>query len=96
MAQTTNTLTFTVTPRHDGWAMFSSSSLGWLRVSGFPNLECNQSDMFLVSHLVQCIRSRLWWLLWTIVLASAAEVFGWGGRLWSSYGPTNFTAYLMQ
>jgi len=47
-------------------------------------------------HLAQAIYTRRWYLLFTVLLCGIAEVIGWGGRLWSSYGVYNITAYLMQ
>ena len=55
-----------------------------------------RSDGGTVWHTIQGIRSRLWWLFWTIILAGAAESVGWIARIISSYGPTKFNPYLIQ
>ncbi|KAI0651900.1 RTA1 like protein [Trametes meyenii] len=47
-------------------------------------------------HLVEAIRTRTWWLLWTVVLAGCGEIAGWAARTWSHYALLNDTPYLMQ
>ncbi|KAH7106598.1 RTA1-domain-containing protein [Auriculariales sp. MPI-PUGE-AT-0066] len=47
-------------------------------------------------HIGQAIKTRLWWLLGTVVLCGIGEVIGWGGRLWSSLKPGTHDAFLMQ
>ncbi|KAH9843099.1 RTA1-domain-containing protein [Rhodofomes roseus] len=49
-----------------------------------------------IFHLVQAIRYRLWWLLFTVVLAGIMELIGHGARLWSSYNIHINTPYLIQ
>ncbi|KAJ7075210.1 RTA1-like protein [Mycena belliarum] len=49
-----------------------------------------------ILHLGQAIRYRMWWLLPTACLCGVGELVGWGGRLWSSYSPTEKTPYMMQ
>jgi len=49
-----------------------------------------------ITHFVQAIYFRLWWLLPTAILAGTAEVIGWAARLWSSKNPHSLNAYLMQ
>ncbi|KAF9457833.1 RTA1 like protein-domain-containing protein [Collybia nuda] len=50
----------------------------------------------LVIHIWQAARSRLWWLFPTIGIAGALEVAGWSGRLWSSFTPSSFDAFMLQ
>ncbi|KAF8067985.1 RTA1-like protein [Lyophyllum atratum] len=47
-------------------------------------------------HIGQAIRFRMWWLFPTICICGAAEAAGWGGRLWSSYNPSNGDAFMLQ
>ncbi|EJT97904.1 RTA1 like protein [Dacryopinax primogenitus] len=47
-------------------------------------------------HFFQSLRSRLWWLLPTLVAGGTAEIIGWSGRLWSAKEPNNLNPYLMQ
>jgi len=49
-----------------------------------------------IVHLAQAIRSRLWWMIPTVVLCGLTEIIGWSGRLWSSYDVQNMDPYLMQ
>ncbi|OBZ79482.1 hypothetical protein A0H81_01079 [Grifola frondosa] len=46
-----------------------------------------------LTHVVQAIWTRKWWLLYTICLAGSGEILGWSGRLWSSYSTLNQTPY---
>ncbi|RXW23951.1 hypothetical protein EST38_g1927 [Candolleomyces aberdarensis] len=55
--------------------------------------------LFLVStvvHAGQAVRSKLWYLLPTVVFSGLLEVVGWAGRLWSHYDVMNMTAYQIQ
>ncbi|KAF8230781.1 RTA1 like protein [Tricholoma matsutake] len=47
-------------------------------------------------HTGQAIRYRMWWLFPTMVVAGSTEMAGWAARVYSSYKPTVFTAYLLQ
>lgn len=47
-------------------------------------------------HIVQAVRSRLWWLFPTAVVFGITELIGWSGRLWSSHNPLLRTPFLMQ
>lgn len=47
-------------------------------------------------HVGQAVRSRLWWMFPTAILAGVGEVIGWCGRLWSSSVPWRLDPYLMQ
>lgn len=38
-------------------------------------------------HIVQAVRSRLWWLFPTAVFCGILELAGWSARLWSSQNP---------
>ncbi|KZT70111.1 RTA1 like protein, partial [Daedalea quercina L-15889] len=49
-----------------------------------------------ILHLLQAVRYRLWWLLFTAVLAGIMELIGHGARLWSSYNIHINTPYLIQ
>ncbi|TBU31275.1 RTA1-domain-containing protein [Dichomitus squalens] len=49
-----------------------------------------------IIHLVQAIRSRLWWLLITACLAGIGEILGWSARLWSNQNVSNIEPYIMQ
>ncbi|KAJ7584641.1 RTA1-like protein [Mycena floridula] len=49
-----------------------------------------------VIHIGQGIKFRTWWVFFTVVVAGALEVLGWGARLWSSHSPTALKPYLMQ
>lgn len=49
-----------------------------------------------VIHTGQAIRYRMWWLFPTMVVAGSTEMAGWAARVYSSYKPTVFTAYLLQ
>lgn len=47
-------------------------------------------------HLGQALRSRMWWLLPTVVTGGVGEIIGWAGRLWGSKNPTSQNPFLMQ
>jgi hypothetical protein len=47
-------------------------------------------------HIAQATRYRLWWLFPTMVACGVAEILGWSGRLWSTFGASQFNPYLMQ
>ncbi|KAF9784938.1 RTA1-domain-containing protein, partial [Thelephora terrestris] len=47
-------------------------------------------------HLGQALRSRMWWLLPTVVIGGIGESIGWAGRLWGSKNPTSQNPFLMQ
>ncbi|KAI0255331.1 RTA1 like protein-domain-containing protein [Lactifluus subvellereus] len=49
-----------------------------------------------IIHVVQAIRSRVWWLFPTAVLCGLLEVIGWSGRLWSSKNPFLHEPFIMQ
>ncbi|KAI0035666.1 RTA1-domain-containing protein [Vararia minispora EC-137] len=51
-----------------------------------------------IVHIGQAIYYKIWWLLYTAVIAGIFEIFGWSGRLWASLTPDapNFNPYLMQ
>ncbi|TFK66390.1 RTA1-domain-containing protein [Pluteus cervinus] len=49
-----------------------------------------------LAHTIQAIRSRIWWLLPTIVFTGIMEIVGWSGRLWSSLNQSKFTPYEIQ
>lgn len=44
-------------------------------------------------HLVQAVRSKKWYLLWTIWLCAVGETIGWAGRLWSSISTEWLSAF---
>ncbi|KAH9911068.1 RTA1 like protein-domain-containing protein, partial [Fomitopsis serialis] len=50
----------------------------------------------IVIHLLQSVRYRMWFLLWTAVVAGILESIGWAGRLWSSYDILASTPFSMQ
>lgn len=47
-------------------------------------------------HLGQAIRSKLWWMIPTMVVGCLGETIGWAGRLWSSQNPHRLDPFLMQ
>ncbi|KZT70110.1 RTA1-domain-containing protein [Daedalea quercina L-15889] len=49
-----------------------------------------------ILHFLQSIRYRMWFLLWTTVVAGILESIGWAGRLWSSYNVLANVAFSMQ
>lgn len=49
-----------------------------------------------VTHLVQALHSRLYWMLATACITGALEVTGWIGRLLSSHNPAASNPYLIQ
>ncbi|KAJ8514337.1 hypothetical protein ONZ45_g8101 [Pleurotus djamor] len=49
-----------------------------------------------LTHGVQAVWTRAWWLLPTACFAGSIEVVGWVGRLWSSYSPTAKTPFQIQ
>jgi len=59
------------------------------------------SDRYLMrrqtaAHLVQALRSRVWFLLPTVVTGGFGEIAGWVGRLWGNQNPTSMKPYIMQ
>jgi hypothetical protein len=73
-------------------ALFSLSSSKPLELV----LVCILAGIFIVIHVVQAIRFRLWWLFPTAVLCGLLEVIGWSGRLWSSKNPFLREPFIMQ
>jgi hypothetical protein len=61
-----------------------------------PKQLCAPIHTHAALHLGQAIRSRLWWLLPTIVIAGLGETAGWSGRLWSSINVSNHNAFMLQ
>ena len=51
---------------------------------------------FLVAHIAQAVRYRMWYLLYTAVLCGIIEILGWSGRLWSSWNPFLDTPFQIQ
>ncbi|KAH8116126.1 RTA1 like protein-domain-containing protein [Phellopilus nigrolimitatus] len=49
-----------------------------------------------IIHGCEAVAFRLWWFLPLACLAALAEVFGWLGRLWSSFAPASLTPYTIQ
>jgi len=49
-----------------------------------------------IIHFLQAVRYRMWFMLWTAILAGILECVGWAGRLWSAYNVLASTAYTMQ
>ncbi|KAH9917421.1 RTA1-domain-containing protein [Fomitopsis serialis] len=49
-----------------------------------------------IIHFIQALRYRMWFLLWTVVVAGILECVGWAGRLWSAYNVLASKAYTMQ
>ncbi|KAJ8522260.1 hypothetical protein ONZ45_g1130 [Pleurotus djamor] len=49
-----------------------------------------------VSHSVQAVMTRSWWLFPTACFGGAIEVLGWIGRLWSSYSVYESTPFQIQ
>ncbi|KAI4523331.1 RTA1-domain-containing protein [Schizophyllum commune Loenen D] len=48
------------------------------------------------THLGQAIYTRCWWLLPTVGLCGALEIFGWAGRLWSAHEVLKKDPFMMQ
>ncbi|KAL1695685.1 RTA1 like protein-domain-containing protein [Schizophyllum commune] len=48
------------------------------------------------THLGQAIYTRCWWLLPTVGLCGALEIFGWAGRLWSAHEVLEKDPFMMQ
>ncbi|KAF8506196.1 RTA1-domain-containing protein, partial [Hysterangium stoloniferum] len=51
-----------------------------------------------IAHVWQSVflRSRMFWILPTIVLCGIGELIGWSGRYWSSQNPVNQNAFTIQ
>ncbi|KAJ7719311.1 RTA1 like protein-domain-containing protein [Mycena metata] len=49
-----------------------------------------------VTHLVQAIRYRIWWLLPTAFVSGILEIIGWSARLWSSFSPDALLPFEIQ
>ncbi|THH08175.1 hypothetical protein EW145_g2886 [Phellinidium pouzarii] len=49
-----------------------------------------------VIHGCEAVAYKLWWFLGLATLACVMEVFGWVGRLLSSFAPADLTAYTIQ
>ncbi|KAI5120896.1 hypothetical protein M0805_002996 [Coniferiporia weirii] len=49
-----------------------------------------------VIHGCEAVAYKLWWFLALACLSSVMEVFGWLGRLLSSFAPADLTAYTIQ
>ncbi|KAL1676000.1 RTA1 like protein-domain-containing protein [Schizophyllum commune] len=48
------------------------------------------------THLGQALYTRCWWLLPTVGLCGALEIFGWAGRLWSAHEVLKKDPFMMQ
>lgn len=48
-----------------------------------------------VSHTVQALYFRFWWLIPSAIFCGLLELTGWSGRLWSSQSPTLNTPYVI-
>jgi hypothetical protein len=49
-----------------------------------------------VVHTIQALRSRLWWLIPSVIFCGFLEVIGWSSRLWSSQNPSIFRPFVIQ
>jgi hypothetical protein len=49
-----------------------------------------------VVHIMQALRSRLWWLIPSVIFCGFLEVVGWSSRLWSSHNPFSFPPFVIQ
>ncbi|KAH9977067.1 RTA1 like protein-domain-containing protein [Lactifluus volemus] len=47
-------------------------------------------------HTIQALRSRLWWLIPSVIFCGFLEVIGWSSRLWSSQNPSIFRPFVIQ
>ncbi|KAH9977068.1 RTA1-domain-containing protein, partial [Lactifluus volemus] len=47
-------------------------------------------------HIMQALRSRLWWLIPSVIFCGFLEVVGWSSRLWSSHNPFSFPPFVIQ
>ncbi|KZT61020.1 RTA1 like protein [Calocera cornea HHB12733] len=47
-------------------------------------------------HTLLAFRSKLWWLLPTLVAGGLTETLGWTARTWSSHSPDNISPFIMQ
>ena len=59
-------------------------------------VRLSHTHLYTVSHCIQAIRSRAWWIFPTVVIAGAAEVAGWAARLISSNDPSSMTPFIIQ
>ncbi|KAI0636097.1 RTA1 like protein [Trametes polyzona] len=81
---------------HDASGHLTSPFYGYLPTAWASILF---TVLFIIStllHLGQAIRSRTWWLLYTVCLAGFGEVLGWACRTLSHYKPLDNNAYLIQ
>lgn len=68
--------------------LFSLSTSEFLRCfSANAKDHTSSLEIFVVAHLAQALRSRLPWLIFTIVPGGLLEILGWSGRLWNAINP---------